>query len=163
MKRPSPFALFTGAVIASLGVALGQLTWHLAGYSGTAPSQVPIRPTLRQAPVDPEPIIALAPFGRAEAGTIPMTRLPLLLQGVLQMEPRQASSALIASGNEPARDYVVGDRLPGGAQLEAVEVDHVLIRTNGRVERLSFPEPVAPPPAPPTASSPSAPQTEIKE
>jgi len=67
------------------------------------------------------------------------TKLPLRLIGVFVSDVRQASGAIIASGQGAGNRYEVGSKIPGNATLEAVETDGVMIRRGARLERLSFP------------------------
>ncbi|MCY4040825.1 MAG: hypothetical protein OXF72_06160 [Gammaproteobacteria bacterium] len=67
------------------------------------------------------------------------TKLPLHLIGVFVSDLRQASGAIIASGQGAGKRYAIGDKVPGNAILESVQVDSVMIRRGVRLERLSFP------------------------
>lgn len=97
------------------------------------------------------------------------TGLSLVLVGVFAADETQASAALVSQPNRRAKRYRIGDRLPGGAALEAVYRDRVVIRRGGARELIRFPEPkerfavasrsedgaapVAPPTAAPATSS----------
>lgn len=73
-----------------------------------------------------------------QADNAPETRMNLSLQGVFVSTDRRYSGALIAVQGKPAVYYQVGDELPQGATLGAVLSDHVQLRRNGLVERLSL-------------------------
>ncbi|WP_444884975.1 type II secretion system protein N [Microbulbifer sp. PSTR4-B] len=90
-------------------------------------------------------------FGYAEAkkqeavpevdlSNLPITQLNIVLSGVLDNSDKSKASALVAEKGKPAKRLYVGDSLPGGAELYSVEVDHVVLRRNGRMEKLTYPE-----------------------
>jgi general secretion pathway protein C len=144
--------IFTGLVIASVAVALAGLTWRIMGArpadtpppaAGAAPVPAP--------PADVSAALALSPFGRPDAGSAQPTGLALVLRGVVLADPRSASSALIApAGGQPV-SYAVGQAVPGGATIEEIALDRVLLRVNGRLERLDLPRVSAAGAAPATA------------
>ena len=86
------------------------------------------------APVKPvdEPEIDLA--------NIPITQLNLVLSGVLSSSVNDHASALIAERGKPAERVFVGQTLPGGAEVYSVEVDHIILRRNGQMEKLTYPD-----------------------
>jgi general secretion pathway protein C len=160
--------IFTGLVVMSVGVALAGLTWRLMGDPGTRFGASPV--AARPAPqVDIAPLIALAPFGSASASASPQaTNQPLILRGILLAQPRAASSVLISVGDTPPAAFAIGQAV-GGATIDSIEIDHVVLLSGGARTALAFPRPaggVAPPVQPastlPTAaasaptSSPSA-------
>jgi len=77
----------------------------------------------------PKPVIQ-----RTEA---PITRLKLKLQGIFSptVEGQEGWAIIEAPGENP-KAYRIGDEVPGGAQLSAVEVDQIIITRNGRPESL---------------------------
>ncbi|PTQ09848.1 signaling protein [Sphingomonas oleivorans] len=166
--------LFTGAVIASVAVALAGLSWRLTtGASPASDATAPLAAAPARPPVDAAPIIALAPFGRPSVAAQP-TSLPLALRGILLAAPRSASTALIApSGGGTSIAYRVGQAVPGGATVEAIAIDHVILAIGGRRELLALPKPsggtrtaaataaatTAPTPPPPSASPPPPPSS----
>ena len=136
--------IFTGLVIASVAVALAGLTWRIVGArpAATPPPAVgaaaAIAPSPTAAP-DVSPALALAPFGRPDAASAQPTALALVLRGVVLSNRPSASSALIApAGGQPVA-YAIGQVVPGGATIEEIELDRVLLRVNGRLERLDLP------------------------
>ena len=132
--------IVTGAVIMSVAVALAGLTWRLIGESGTSVApNVAASGTRTRAPFNADPILAFAPFGRTGAHAIPATTLALQLRGVMLAEPRSESVAVIAGGSEPPKAFATGDTVPGGATVEDIAVDRVLLRVGGRQEMLAFP------------------------
>ncbi len=153
--------IFTALVIASVAVSLGITTWHLFGASTARPATASVA-AVQGGPVDIAPALALAPFGQPDASSAPPTSLALQLRGIVLADPASASSALIApTGGQPVA-YVVGQSVPGGATIEAIAFDKVLLRTNGRLERLDLPRisangqaPAAAVPPPPPGAVPT--------
>ncbi|KQX21654.1 MULTISPECIES: type II secretion system protein N [unclassified Sphingomonas] len=157
--------LFTGLVVASVAVALAGLTWHILG-AGPADPPSATTAAAPAAAIDIGPALALAPFGRPDAASAQPTTLAIQLRGVILADPPSASSALIApTGGRPV-SYGVGQAVPGGATIEEIAFNRVLLRVNGRLERLDLPRisaggeaPAAPPamPSPPGAVPASGP------
>lgn len=160
----------TAAVVVSVAIALAGLTWRIAGHAGTGAVTVPSgarAPTLPGAQAaDVAPALAFAPFGKgAAADASQPTALPLKLKGVFAAIPAALSVAYIEVGSEPAKPFRIGEA-PGGGVIESILRDRVLLRANGRIEFLAFPDPLltadqqaaavakAPPPAPLQASAP---------
>ena len=69
------------------------------------------------------------------------TRLPLVLHGVFVAESQTESTAILARKGRSEELYHIGERVPGNATLEAVHLDHVLLRRGRSRERLAFPKP----------------------
>jgi general secretion pathway protein C len=86
-------------------------------------------------------------FGKVEASRpvaappppMPVTPLNLRLAGIFFTE-RGRGLALIADGNSLERGYRIGDSLPGGARLERIERDQVVVSRNGREELIKLPK-----------------------
>ena len=151
--------IFTGLVIASVAVALAGLTWRLVGErpADTPPPASGSRPA--PPPADISPMLALAPFGRPDASSAQPTSLGLVLRGVMLADPASASMAMISPQGGRPISYAVGQAVPGGATLEEISLTRVLLRVNGRLERLDLPRLStagdAPPP-PQTAGAPGS-------
>ncbi|WP_237064917.1 type II secretion system protein N [Microbulbifer guangxiensis] len=75
-----------------------------------------------------------------DLANIPITQLNLVLSGVLDNSDEQKASALVAERGKPAQRLFVGDRLPGGAELYSVDTDHIILRRNGKMEKLTYPD-----------------------
>ncbi|UIJ46779.1 PDZ domain-containing protein [Sphingomonas cannabina] len=148
--------VLAGLVIVSVAFALAGLTWRLAGHAGTGAVSVPV--TARPAPPPPDlaPALAFAPFGRGAPGdgAVP-TALQIELKGLVFARPAELASAFIAAGSE-TKTYRVGETI-AGAVIEAIEPKRVLLRNNGRLESLAFPDPFAQPAPAPAASPTGAP------
>ncbi len=72
----------------------------------------------------------------------PTTPLALTLQGtLLGRSSTEESWAIISSSDNAQAMYRVGDEIPGGATLFAVEPSRVILERNGRHESLSLPRP----------------------
>jgi general secretion pathway protein C len=94
------------------------------------------------------PAVALATvvnahlFGVTSAGNAadaPQTTMPLVLAGVLATSDPKSGQAIIGPNAGAAKLYAVGDMIQGGARLNAVYNDRVLIERNGAVEALPLP------------------------
>ncbi len=135
--------LVAGLMIVSIALALAGLTWRLMGEPGG--DERPLAPVTTigpPAPLDLTPVLQLAPFGAAEApaGGAGGSTAGLLLRGIVRAVPSFRSTALIASAGGTAEPYAVGETLPGGAVLDAIEIDYVMLRVAGRREPLAFPQ-----------------------
>lgn len=149
--------IFTGLVVASVAVALAVLTWRLAG-ARAAERPSPAAGRAVALPADIAPILAMAPFGTADRSSAQPTTLALVLRGIVLADPASASQALIAPvGGRPA-SYSVGQAVPGGATIEEISLSRVLLRMNGRLERLDLPR-IGAADAAPSAQAGSAAQT----
>ncbi|QQS53422.1 MAG: hypothetical protein IPM89_11055 [Candidatus Competibacteraceae bacterium] len=115
--------------------------------------------------VDYTTIAAWHLFGRMKASqpvaapppVIPVTPLDLHLAGVFFIEQGDSRAlALIAEGSGLERGYHIGDALPGGARLEQIQRDHVVVSRQGRREVLNLPRlgTTARPPSPVPEDSP---------
>lgn len=65
--------------------------------------------------------------------------MPMVLAGVLAEADPQAGAAIIGDTAATAKFYIVGNSLPGGARLQAVYADRVIIDRNGTLESLVLP------------------------
>lgn len=75
-----------------------------------------------------------------DLANIPITQLNLVLSGVLSSSMNDHASALVAERGKPAERIFVGQKLPGGAEVYSVEVDHIILRRNGQMEKLTYPD-----------------------
>jgi len=75
-----------------------------------------------------------------DLANIPITQLNLVLSGVLSSSVNEHASALVAERGKPAERFFVGQKLPGGAEVYSVEVDHIILRRNGQMEKLTYPD-----------------------
>ncbi len=128
--------LFTALVVASVGVALAGLTWRLAGYSGARPVTAAITGASSE-PVDIGVLLALAPFGTAEAANDAASNGSLHLKGILLAVPASGSTALIAGSDGKVVSYGIGAVLGGGV-VEAIQTEQVILRTPHGLQTVGF-------------------------
>ena len=69
----------------------------------------------------------------------PETKLNLKLAGIFYAEGGGKALALIGGDSGDELSYAVGDQLPGGARLEQILRNQVVLSRNGRLETLSLP------------------------
>jgi len=132
----------TAAVVVSVAIALAGLTWRIAGHASTGAVTVPSGARSLAAPADVTAALAFAPFGKgAITDASQATALPLKLRGVFAASPADLSVAYIEVGGEPAKAFRIGE-VPGGGTIEGILRDRVLLRVNGRIEFLAFPDPM---------------------
>ncbi len=109
--------------------------------------RMPVAP--RPAATSQQPKLALANFpllfGSAQnkkptsnSSDIPTTSLRLTLRGAIA--GGELGSAIIQGSDGQDRLYLVGDTIPGGSVLESVHAQYVVIRHQGNLQRLSFPQ-----------------------
>lgn len=150
-------ALFLNAVLViALARALASLTVAVLWGGSNLPigTVASTEPTLSSGetamarPVDFSTIGAWHLFGRLEAGQpvaapavpVPATSLNLRLVGVFFVERYgEKALALIAEGTGLERGYRIGESLPGGARLERVQRDSVIVTRGGQQEVLNLP------------------------
>lgn len=133
--------IVTAAVVVSVAVALAGLTWRIAGHASSGAVTVPSSGRSAGTPVDITAALAFAPFGKgAITDASQATALPLKLKGVFAAFPADLSVAYIEVGGDPAKPFHVGEA-PGGGTIEGILRDRVLLRVNGRIEYLAFPDP----------------------
>lgn len=85
--------------------------------------------------------VEVAPVAEAEEPVVvPETRLNLTLLGVIASNSKSTAKAIISdpSGNEDY--YSVGMPVPGGATVDEIFPDHVMLRRNNRLEVLRLPQ-----------------------
>jgi len=76
----------------------------------------------------------------AQTENAPDTTLQVRLDGVFRSEIESLSAAIISDGSKPGVLYRVGQSLPQGAELIAVEARRVLLKYNGEIQALRFPK-----------------------
>jgi general secretion pathway protein C len=128
--------------------AAARLTWQLPGLrdsdsSAPAPA-VAERAVSRGQPADLRALVEAHWFGRSEAAApapalaydAPETTLDLVLRGIMFTEIAEDSRAILSTESGPHVAYAIGAEVPGGARLEAMYVDRVILSRNGRFETL---------------------------
>ena len=130
------------------GFAGAKLMWKVYDLVSPPPAVAPqAGPALAPA-ADPVAtaarLAATQPFGLPDAaavddGDAPDSRLDLKLRGVIAAGDPRYSRAFIASGNDDERGYPIGAQLPGGALVQAIHPDRVVLSRNGSLETLRLP------------------------
>ncbi len=136
------FALVLAAVLALLiAWSLVRLVWLVV--DGPRVESVPMPPVPRAAPqAGLNGDFRWELFGSGEAvrpamvRAAPSTRLALKLKGVVAAG--QGGYAIISDSDGADRVYRVGDELPGGARVEAIEARRVLLDHDGQTEALEM-------------------------
>jgi general secretion pathway protein C len=173
-------AVVNVVLVIALAYALAGLTLAmLTGYS-LSPAGSPALAESTSGSDNPPPAPPVADaaisswhlFGQADAvrpvetlaAPAPVTPLNLRLVGIFFMERGgDRALALIADSNGPERGYRIGESLPGGARLQRIQRDHVVVSRGGREEMLKLPKlgEMAPTNAPMMAP-PDTPEPEIE-
>jgi general secretion pathway protein C len=118
---------------------------------------------------DVQPIVAAHLFGEATTNAVPAgeapvdapdTSLSLQLRAAIAAGNPKVAHAIIADSSGQERVYFLNDGLPGGATLQRVEIDRVVLARNGAFEVLRLPRLGSGQSAPPRAAGrPVAPAT----
>ncbi len=138
------------AAVAWMAWIVAGLAWLGLGFD-RAPLPAPVRAsTVVAAPtVDTGRLAGMDLFGVAQlpgatdqAANSPDTTLQLRLNGVFVNRRAELSSAIVSESQQPlGKVYRINDALPGGATLEAVFEDRILLkRGDGTTEILRFPK-----------------------
>ncbi len=97
----------------------------------------------QRARVDLASLVGAHLFGEAassgDAASAPQTTLALVLAGVLASDDPKAGFAIVGESAASARFFPVGASLPGGARLNAVYPDRIVIDRGGTLESLGLP------------------------
>ena len=146
------------AIVVSVAVAAGPVTWRLIGRDDGRRRVAAVAASPPAPALDFAALRQLAPFGtKVVAGGVPgdPTTLGLQLRGVMLARPAVASSAIIAAAGGPPKGFAVGETLPGGAILDSVEFDLVVLRVGGQLVTLALPAKAGAAPAVPSAAMPA--------
>ncbi|QKT03025.1 type II secretion system protein GspC [Ectothiorhodospiraceae bacterium 2226] len=133
-----------------LAYTLAHLTWRAIAPAPITLPPAPPPATAAQAAAAPEgstlrQVASLQLFGRAapEVAQAPIeapdTRLRLTLRGVVASGDPQSAMVIIADESGREQHYFVGADLPGGAVLEQVYPDRVILSRENRYETLRLP------------------------
>ena len=130
----------TAIAIVSVAAAAAPLTWRLWGDPGGAATGAPrLSYVSPEAAPDLSALASAQPFGQAGAATVSASGLGLTLKGVMMAVPRSASTAIIAPASGAGAAYFPGEAIPGGATVDRIAVDYVVLRTPGGLATLYFP------------------------
>lgn len=139
-------AVVEALLVVAIAAAAADLAWRLmpAASQGPAPAAAP--QDARMSGERGPDAARHALFGEPEAESgdetevteAPETTLQLVLRGVIATGSAGTARAIIA-GRSGEESYRIGDDLPGGAVLERIFPNRVLLRRNGRFEELRMP------------------------
>ncbi len=115
--------------------------------SGASSAAAPVRTPDTRPAVSINAILNRNLFGEAGATAVVdtglpavETRLPLELLGVFVADDEADSAAIVAQKGKAGLLYVVGEKVPGNAELLEVHADHIVLRRAGNRETLRFPQ-----------------------
>ena len=141
-----------GLLVIAVGASLAQLTWLLLPAPADRPVAAPTgsnAPAMASGP-QLESVATLHLFGNATVAAppppteaqahAPETALNLTLRGVFAATRKESAFAIIAEGNGNERTLRIGDKVAGGAVLEDVLADRVVLQRDGRFETLRLPK-----------------------
>ena len=137
------------ALVVAIGYTLATLSWQIyqsfqqpentiaANNSNNIKLNQPPKQDVRQ-------ITTAWLFGKAQSAAIapvqenaPVSKLNLVLRGVLAADPQELALAIIANGKGGKEEiYAIGDIIQRGVKLSEIHPDHVIITRNGRAEKL---------------------------
>lgn len=172
-----PLAVSVVAVIL-LGYYVARLFWLLYPAGPRPPWQPPQRvgtPAAAAAPSDYATISAAHLFGEASsappevtgdaAANAPDTSLSLQLRGAIAAEDPRFAHAIIADGSGNEQVYFVNATLPGGATVQQIQADRVVLARGGQLEVLRLPREggASAQPAPPRPAAAPAPSQNVQE
>ena len=133
-------------VVVSLALGIARLTWRVVGSDdGRSAVWTPAALPALGGPTGGNlaTILAYAPFGggAAGAGGMAVSGLGLVLKGIVYQASGVGSAALIAAGGGPVQAFVVGQAPIGNAVIESIQIDHVILNSDGSREILALPKP----------------------
>lgn len=134
--------------------SLAKLTWNLVpqpefdSVPATQQERPRVQGVAREQPLAKK-ITNYNLFGKFEAKkavvaptqplVVPETRLNLKLRGVFASDDKTAARAIIADARGDEDSYSIGSQVPGGAILNEIYPDRVILEHNGRLETLKLP------------------------
>ncbi|MGH8403738.1 MAG: type II secretion system protein GspC, partial [Gammaproteobacteria bacterium] len=141
VERRLPFwaSVLLGVLLAW---TLAELTWVLV------PRPHPATPIYRMQSAavpafDAGKLADMHLFGAASSSgpvNAPETTLNLVLRGIVAASVNDKQSFAIIASNGVGQVYAVGAQLPGGAQIQSIYPDHVLLMFNGHTQSLRLPK-----------------------
>lgn len=131
-----------------IAVTLAKLVWLVVegpiDVPGVGPAMAVAAPVAQRPQYTPDMARGWKLFGDAAAPVVagsesaPATNLSLQLLGVFSTGDTRLAGAVVAERGKDGELFRVGAALPGGATLEKVEADKVLLRRRGQLETLRF-------------------------
>jgi len=145
--RASHWGALATAALAALVCALlaVKFLWLLLGGvaaplpAASLPGESPVAAVAPAVSVAKWHLFGSAAALRAEVRSAPATQLRLSLHGTLAEADPKAGLAMIADDSGSERAYRAGDPLPGGATLEEIYPDRVILLHEGASETLNLP------------------------
>lgn len=134
-----------------LGWQLARIAWALlppAEWQWTPPPAPAAPLPAAAAPADASVVTSAHLFGEPAAAATPVaaevldapeTRLNLTLHAAVAADDPRLAHAIIADGSGREQVYFLQDPLPGGAVLQQVLPDRVILNRGGRLEALPLP------------------------
>lgn len=110
-----------------------------SGAAALAPAPANINPTVQLAMIVNGHLFGVAGVSNSNSADAPQTTMPLVLAGVIAQKDPKAGQAIIGESASNGKLYSVGGAIPGGARLNSVYGDRVLIERNGAIESLPLP------------------------
>jgi general secretion pathway protein C len=133
------------ALALALAAQAAIIVTHLAG-AGRAPAAGPTAMVPQAQRVDVAMIANSHLFGTApvatastDASDAPKTSMPLVLTGIIAAKEPKDGLAILGENASGAKVYAVGDNVPGGARVQSVYEDRVLLLRDGHLESLTLP------------------------
>ncbi len=126
-----------GALILTRALSRSGLPAPASTAAGQAPVRAAVNPTVELATIVNAHLFGMA--GAQAGGNAPQTTIPLILAGVIAEKDPAKGQAIIGDTASAGKLFAVGAMIPGGARLNAVYGDHVLIERGGRLETLPLP------------------------
>lgn len=102
------------------------------------PTMITTTPYRAPSTVDLKQIAKLHLMGADESGNLPLASLGVNLVGIF-LDNSGQSSALIAMASGDTQTYHTGDVLAPNVSIEKILSDQVIVRHNGRLEKLTLP------------------------
>ncbi|MGB9430304.1 MAG: type II secretion system protein GspC [Gammaproteobacteria bacterium] len=141
VERRLPFwlSLVLGVLIAW---TLAKLTWAVLPQPKAA-QPIYSAQTQVAAAFDVSKLADMHLFGTVSSGSAvnaPETTLNLTLRGIVAADSDSNASLAIIASNGIEQMYTVGAQLPGGAQIQSIYPDRVMLSFNGRIQALRLPK-----------------------
>lgn len=161
-RIPPPFALLFSAFALFILIQAVRLFWIIASPIAPIGNWQPIYPQAMQAGARTElfagfdPFFRNAPIEQSDSNSEIVTSLPLTLFGIRSNEASGGGSAIVADGTGVQQSFAVGDEVLPSVLLHAVAFDHVILRNNGKLEKLFLDQSVPAQNATPAAPGPVA-------
>ncbi len=142
------------AIVFTVAIAfrLAELTWRVVPVSTlqeTVPPEVLTAAGPMRTPTAQTSVSQWSLFGKVEVAPVveveqpvevPETRLNLTLLGVIASTSKSTAKAIISDPSGTEDYYSVGMPVPGGATVDEIFADHVMLRRNNRLEVLRLPQ-----------------------